>query len=101
MRLWCGKIGARLTSRSARRAGPNSAPTNSPGWLEASAAPLASNREEVVVRSCEEQGDNAIVHVIFRGKADSQQRSFRDAGTLRRREGEWGVVLPARFGKGR
>jgi hypothetical protein len=57
--------------------------------------------EEAVLRSCEEHGDEAIAHVVFRGRAAGHDRSFKDALTLRRGESGWGVVLPPRFGQGR
>ena len=49
----------------------------------------------VHVRSCEEQGDEAVAHVVFIGPSGSPHRSYHDGVTLRRSDGRWGVVLPA------
>jgi hypothetical protein len=53
------------------------------------------------VRSCEEQGGQAIAHVVFMGPAGHRQRYYRDALVLRHSGENWGVVLPPRFGKRR
>jgi hypothetical protein len=57
--------------------------------------------QEVRLRSCEEQGGQAIAHVVLTGHAGGKQRSFRDAVTLRKVGSGWGVVLPPRFGQPR
>jgi hypothetical protein len=56
--------------------------------------------EGVAVRSCEERGNEAIAHVIFRGRVGGKQRFYKDAFTLRRAGEAWTVVLSARFGQG-
>jgi hypothetical protein len=56
---------------------------------------LGFEPEEVHVRSCEEHGDRAVAHVILTGRG----KRYKDAVTLRRDGGVWGVVLPARFGR--
>jgi hypothetical protein len=61
---------------------------------------LGFQPEEVRLRSCEEQGERAVAQVLIRGRAGQRRRLFKDAVTLRRDEGKWGVVLPARFGRG-
>jgi hypothetical protein len=53
------------------------------------------------VRSCEERGEEAVAHVSLTGQAGGRQRFHRDAVTLRRGAGGWGVVLPPRFGQAR
>ena len=55
--------------------------------------------QEVRVRSCEEQEDVAIAHVVIVGAQNGRERSWRDAITLRRDGTRWGVVLPSRFGR--
>jgi hypothetical protein len=53
------------------------------------------------VRSCEERGDEAVAHVTLTGQAAGHRRFHKDAVTLRRGAGGWGVVLPPRFGQAR
>ena len=50
----------------------------------------------VHVRACEDQGERAIAHFVWAGR-----RNHRDALPLLREGGEWGVVLPAQFGRPR
>jgi hypothetical protein len=52
----------------------------------------------VHIRSCEEQGSQAIAHVVFTGRAAGHARFFKDAVTLHRGEASWGVAAPPRFG---
>lgn len=52
----------------------------------------------VRVPICEERGEEATAHVELNGQG-SGRHSFKDAVTLRRREGRWFVVLPANFGQ--
>ena len=56
--------------------------------------------ERVHIQSCEERGDEATAHIVLIGRAASHSRRYQDAITLRRREGRWGIVLPANFGRG-
>jgi hypothetical protein len=51
------------------------------------------------VRSCEEQDDVAVAHVLLVGHRDGRERTFRDAITLRRDSAGWRIVLPSRFGR--
>lgn len=55
--------------------------------------------EKVVVRACEERGDDATAHVALTGHAGGQFKRYEDGATLRRRDGRWGVVLAANFGQ--
>jgi hypothetical protein len=55
--------------------------------------------DRIVVRSCEEQGGQAVAHVVFRGPGSRQR--FKDALVLRRQADGWGVVLGERFGRER
>ena len=50
------------------------------------------------VRTCEERGDDATARLDFSGTA-ADRHHFKETLTLRRRDGAWGVVLPARFGQ--
>jgi hypothetical protein len=54
----------------------------------------------VRVRSCDEQGDRAIAHVVILGHDGVRQR-FKEAVTLQRGPGGWAVVLPPGFGQAR
>ena len=49
------------------------------------------------LRTCEEQADRAVAHVVFHG--DGQRQRYRDSFTLERAEGGWRVTLPPSFGK--
>jgi hypothetical protein len=60
---------------------------------------LGFEPKAVHVRSCDEQGTEAIAHVVFTGVAGGHERFFKDAIELRRGGQGWGVVLPARFGR--
>ena len=52
----------------------------------------------VKVAVCEERGDEATAHVVLTGRGHGRHE-FKDAATLRRRDGRWGVVLPSGFGR--
>jgi len=56
--------------------------------------------DRVHVQACEENGDVATAHVILIGRAGGHTRRFQDAAALRFRDGKWGIVLPAGFGRG-
>lgn len=58
-------------------------------------AALGFEPTSVKIRSCEEQGNQAIARVFLIGKAAAKERRYRDAVTLRRTENGWRVVLPA------
>ena len=49
------------------------------------------------LRTAEERGDEATARLDFSGSAAGRHH-FKETLTLRRRDGKWGVVLPARFG---
>ena len=53
----------------------------------------------VHISSCEESEATATAHVVLIGHSAGHSRRFEDAITLRRREGRWGIVLPANFGR--
>jgi putative alpha-1,2-mannosidase len=57
---------------------------------------LGFEPQQVVVRSCEEHGTEALAHIVLKGGA----RSFKDAVVLRQQGSQWRVVLPPRFGEG-
>jgi hypothetical protein len=51
----------------------------------------------VRIPACEERGDDATAHVVLTGRGHGR-REYRDAVTLRRRDGRWGVLPPAGIG---
>jgi hypothetical protein len=55
--------------------------------------------EQVIVRSCEEHGAEAVAHVVLKGKGPAGARSYKDAVVLRQSGSGWGIVLPPRFGE--
>jgi hypothetical protein len=59
---------------------------------------LGFDPEAVRIRSCEQQGEEAKVHLVFEGHVGGKQKFFKEATELRRSEAGWGIVLPARFG---
>ena len=60
---------------------------------------LGFEPREAHVRACEEHGEEAVAHVTLTGPGKSGQVRYRDAVSLRRGEGGWGVVLPSNFGQ--
>jgi hypothetical protein len=54
---------------------------------------------EVRLSSCDERKDEAIAHINLKGRAGSSQRYRKDTVSLRKRGGDWFVVLPRNFGK--
>jgi hypothetical protein len=52
----------------------------------------------VAVRACDVRGDEAIAHVVFRGRSASGQRFYKDGLVLRRNDLGWRVVVPSNFG---
>jgi hypothetical protein len=61
---------------------------------------LGFEPREVYVRSCEEQGEEAIAHVMLTGHAEGARRSqYKDAAALRYTQEGWKVVPPAQFGR--
>src|SRR5581483_2862662 len=59
---------------------------------------LGLEPEEVRVRSCDENGEQAVAHVTIMGHAAGKQVFYKDALTLRRDADGWEIVLPAHFG---
>ena len=57
--------------------------------------------DTVHVQACEEQGDEAIAHLVLTAGTVSQQQRHKDATALRRVEGSWRVLVPVKFGLGR
>jgi len=64
---------------------------------EAYRAGLGFDPRSFRVRSCEEQSDRAVAHVMFNG--DGRRQQYRDGLTLAFVEGNWRVMLPLNFGK--
>ena len=54
---------------------------------------IGFHAERVHMRSCDEQGDTAIAHVMLNGRGGHAR--YSDGITLRRVEGRWFIVLPA------
>jgi tRNA-binding protein len=52
----------------------------------------------VHVRSCEEQGRNAVAHVVLIGRSGAKRLAFKDGAVLRRGKEGWRVILPPSFG---
>jgi hypothetical protein len=52
---------------------------------------------EVRVRSCEEQSNRAIAHLVFLSDSPARQR-FKETLLLQKSSAGWGVVLPDGFG---
>ncbi len=51
------------------------------------------------IRSCQEQGDRALAHVVLTTKTTRHKPRFNDAVVVRRSAGVWRVVLPDHFGR--
>jgi hypothetical protein len=62
---------------------------------------LGFEPHKAAVRSCEEHDNEALARIVFSGRDGSRQRFYKDVLTLRRSGDVWGVVLPARFERGR
>jgi hypothetical protein len=60
---------------------------------------LGFEPEEIHVRACEEQGAEAIAHVVLTGRTGTQERRYKDAVTLRRGDDAWRLILPRNFGR--
>ena len=52
----------------------------------------------VHIRNCEERGDLATAKLELSGSSVGRHH-YKEAATLKRVEGEWLIVLPARFGQ--
>jgi len=55
--------------------------------------------EDVHIRSCEENGNDATAHVILLTKNPTHKRRFVDGITAKRIEGQWRIVLPDNYGR--
>jgi hypothetical protein len=55
--------------------------------------------EELHVQSCQENGTQAVAHVVLTGHAGGKQKRYKDAVALRRGADGWRVVLPDGFGR--
>jgi hypothetical protein len=53
--------------------------------------------EELHIRSCEEQGSQAIAHVVLVGHFNGRRKQFRESVALRLKDGKWGVLKPKHF----
>ena len=60
---------------------------------------LGFKAEAFQVQSCDEQGSEALAHVVLTGHADSKQRRYKDAVVLRNTREGWRVVLSDAFGR--
>jgi hypothetical protein len=55
--------------------------------------------EAARVQSCQENGPDAIAHVVLTGHVGAKQKRYKDAVTLRRGADGWRIVLPDTFGR--
>lgn len=60
---------------------------------------LGFEPDDVHVRSCNEQGIEAIAHLVLTGRTSSQARRYKDGVALRQTVEGWRVVLPPNFGR--
>jgi hypothetical protein len=60
---------------------------------------LGFDPAEVRVRSCDEQGEKAIAHVVLIGRAGVRSQRYNDASMLQRTHAGWRVILPESFGR--
>jgi hypothetical protein len=58
---------------------------------------LGFEPEEAHVRSCEEQGAQAIAHVVLIGHLNGKRKQFRESVALRLKDGKWVVLKPKHF----
>ena len=66
---------------------------------EAYRAKLGFEPARVAVRTCEEHGDEATARVDLSGPGGGSRHHYEDNLFLRRHDGQWRVLLPARFGQ--
>jgi len=74
------------------------------GELKGMTKALVDSRQQVIdrmVQEAEEQGGEAMAHVVLQGHSGAKQRTFKDAVAVRRSGTAWCVVLPGHFGEGR
>lgn len=62
-------------------------------------AALGFEPAKVVVRSCDEQGERATVHMLLTDANDSRRHSYREAIALQRSTDGWRIVLHKGFGR--
>jgi hypothetical protein len=55
--------------------------------------------ESVLVRSCDEHGNDATAHVVLSGRGKTGHKLWKDAVVLRRGPAGWRVIPPSTFGK--
>jgi hypothetical protein len=55
--------------------------------------------EDLVVQSCDEQGTEAVAHVVLTALSASRQRRYKDAIVLHQNRDGWRIILPATFGQ--
>jgi hypothetical protein len=55
--------------------------------------------EELHIRSCDEQGTQAIAHVVLTGRTRGSKQRYNDGLLLRQSAGAWRIVLPNNFGR--
>jgi hypothetical protein len=65
---------------------------------EAYRGKLGFDPTRVAVRTCEEHGDEATARISLSGPGGSRH-AYGDNLFLRRHDGQWRVILPARFGQ--
>jgi hypothetical protein len=53
---------------------------------------------QTFVRSCDEQAQSAMAHIVICGQPPHTHLQFMDAIAMHRTEGGWAVVLPENFG---
>jgi hypothetical protein len=59
---------------------------------------LGFEPQEVHVPACEEQGAEAVAHVVLTGHTPARLRRYKDGVTVRRSDSGWRVLLPKDFG---
>ncbi|HEV3448319.1 MAG TPA: hypothetical protein VG099_27025 [Gemmataceae bacterium] len=60
---------------------------------------LGFEPKELHVRSCQEQNDGAIAHIVVVGEAPAGPRVYKDDVVLHRGASGWGVRLSSHFGR--
>ncbi len=55
--------------------------------------------KELHIRSCEEQNDRAIAHIVVVGEAPTGRRIYKDDVVLHRGASGWAVMLSSHFGR--
>jgi hypothetical protein len=60
---------------------------------------LGFEPEQVHIQSCDENGSEAIAHVVLLGRTSSRSLRYKDGITLRNSAEGWRVILPQTFGR--